>query len=543
MPPPGGGGFPPPPPPPDPGPGQIVVSGTVSFDNVPFSATAADGLDFANTDDQAPVRGATVEAIDDATGNVLGITQTDGAGAYAFALPANFNVHMRVKAELVRAGTPAWDFRVLDNTDGSALYALDGPAFNTGAVATLDIGDLHAPSGWNVGAGQYDQPRSAAPFAILDMAYQNIGFILATDADSIFAPLELFWSPGNNPSNGTGDPEVDFPAGDIGTTFYWSEDPVAGLPAAIYILGAADTDTDEFDRHVLAHEWGHYFQENFARDDTLGGSHSLSSKLDLTVAFSEAWGDAFSAMASDDPLYRDSFGGAQANDFQIDMESNALGGANPGWFSEGSIASVLYDLYDDDVDGETAEVSFTSIRAALEGTADTDSLTSIYPFVLSLVSLEPAQAAAIEALLTAQQIEPQPLDDFGPNETNNGGNANNLPPYTVIAVGGTQRLCTTGSPTEYYNALGNRRYLRLDVAMTQPVTITVAGAAPNASFDPDIFIYAQGEELGGDEAIGPSTITGLTLDPGTYVIEAYDSRWIEPDTAGTRCFNVTVTSP
>ena len=145
-------------------------------------------------------------------------------------------------------------------------------------------------------------------------------------------------------------------------------------------------------------------------------------------------------MASDDPLYRDSFGGAQANDFPDRHGIKCAGRGQPGWFSEGSIASVLYDLYDDDVDGETAEVSFTSIRAALEGTADTDSLTSIYPFVSSLVSLEPAQAAAIEALLTAQQIEPQPLDDFGPNETNNGGNANNLPPYTVIAVGGTQRF-------------------------------------------------------------------------------------------------------
>ena len=176
---------------------------------------------------------------------------------------------MRVKAELVSAGTPAWDFRVLDNTDGNALYALDGPAFNTGAVATLDIGDLHAPSGWNVGAGQYDQ--AAKRGAIRDSRCHVSEHRLhpGTDADSIFAPLELFWSPGNNPSNGTGDPEIDFPAGDIGTTFYWSEDPVAALPAAIYILGAADTDTDEFDRHVLAHEWGHYFQDNFARDDSL----------------------------------------------------------------------------------------------------------------------------------------------------------------------------------------------------------------------------------------------------------------------------------
>lgn len=550
LPPPSGGGFPPPPPLPDPSPGQIVVSGIVTFDRVPFAAAAGGGLDFAAVNDTAPVRGATVEAINEADGAVLATTTSSDTGAFAFALPASLNVHIRVKAELVRTGTPAWDFRVLDNTDGNALYALDGPAFNTGTAATLDIGDLHAASGWDSGSNSYpnDGARSAAPFAILDTVYNNLGLVLGTDASTVLPPLELFWSPANTPNPGTGDPDTDLPAGDIGTTFYLASDGTVGSLPAIYILGAQDDDTDEFDSHVLAHEWGHYFQDNFARDDSLGGDHALDSLLDLTVAFSEGWGDTFSAMASGDPLYRDSFNTAQAMDFAFDLESQPAP-ATPGWFSESSIGSLLYDFYDGaGADAEPVQVSFASLWSALDTMADTDAFTGIHPFVRALTAIEPTQQAGIEALLAAQNIEPQPSDDFAPNETNDGGDAQNLPVYRPIAVnGGAQRLCTTGSPAAFYDALGNRRYLRLDiVGLAQTVTISVTRSAPNAALDPDVFIYAQGDELAGNDDPGPtSTISALTLQAGTYVIEAYDFAWIgdPPAPAGTGCFNISVTSP
>ncbi|MEZ5459313.1 MAG: hypothetical protein R3E65_08385 [Steroidobacteraceae bacterium] len=52
--------------------------------------------------------------------------------------------------------------------------------------------------------------------------------------------------------------------GEIGTTFF-----TPGTPDRIFVLGRADIDTDEFDQHVIAHEWGHYYQDNFSRDDSL----------------------------------------------------------------------------------------------------------------------------------------------------------------------------------------------------------------------------------------------------------------------------------
>jgi hypothetical protein len=559
LPPPTGGGFPPPPPPPDPGPGQILIQGDVTFDKVPFGALGT-GLDFAATDDTAPVRGATVELLDAATSAVLGVSQTSSTGEFAFAVARNTNVFVRVKAELLRATTPTWDFKVLDNTSGNALYAIESPAFNTGSVATLDIGNLHAASGWNLGTGSYDAPRSAAPFAILDIAYRNVGLVLTAAPATEFPALQLFWSPANDTDEGVGDPLVDYPAGDIIATFYEStEEAQNGIPA-IYILGAADLDTDEFDDHVLAREWGKYFLDNFSRDDSVAGDHDFEISLDLTVAFSEAWANAFSGIESVDPIYRDSFDTGQSADFSFDMESNTLAvddGGTPGWFNEGSLTSFIYDLFDAADDGETLQISFASLQTALQQMATTDALTSIYPFVRRLSVIESAVAPDIEALLAAQDVLPQPVaDDFGSGETNDGGDVRNLPLYTDITInGGAQRLCTTGSTVRYYNALGNRRYLRLEVlGVAQDVTITVAGSAPNASGDPDVFIFRQGIELASDERLGgPAVLPNpdvipvqpLTLEPGVYVIEAYDFRWIQfpPAAAGTRCFNVTVTSP
>jgi len=32
----------------------------------------------------------------------------------------------------------------------------------------------------------------------------------------------------------------------------------------LYILGDANSDTDEFDDHVIIHDWGHYFEDKFS---------------------------------------------------------------------------------------------------------------------------------------------------------------------------------------------------------------------------------------------------------------------------------------
>jgi hypothetical protein len=57
---------------------------------------------------------------------------------------------------------------------------------------------------------------------------------------------------------------VSYAAGHIGTS-HWNG-------SALYILGKADVDTDEFDDHVIVHEWGHYFESTLPSIEASAGS-------------------------------------------------------------------------------------------------------------------------------------------------------------------------------------------------------------------------------------------------------------------------------
>ena len=134
----GGGGDAPAPPPGS----TVAVSGQITFDRVP--AVAGQGLVYAQTVVQ-PARGVTVELLQ--AGTVSASTTTDAAGNYSFgSAPANTDVSIRVRAEMLRVGTPSWNFRVVDNVNGEALYTLAGAVFNTGSANVTR--NLHAASGW-----------------------------------------------------------------------------------------------------------------------------------------------------------------------------------------------------------------------------------------------------------------------------------------------------------------------------------------------------------------------------------------------------------
>ncbi|MEZ5459312.1 MAG: hypothetical protein R3E65_08380 [Steroidobacteraceae bacterium] len=68
------------------------------------------------------------------------------------------------------------------------------------------------------------------------------------------------------------------------------------------------------------------------------------------MAFSEGWGNAFAGMARNDPVYRDSFDLGQRLGFSIDVENNNNPNA-AGWFNEGSVQSIFWDLFDANSDG------------------------------------------------------------------------------------------------------------------------------------------------------------------------------------------------
>src|SRR5690606_21748751 len=170
--------------------------------------------------------------------------------------------------------------------------------------------------------------------------------VLAAAPETRFPPLTLHWSPNNVPSRGV-DGKPDFASGEIGSSLF---SPLSG----IFLLGAAESDTDEYDRHVIAHEWAHYLEHALGRSDSIGGPHTRGDQLDMRTAFSEGFANAFSAMALGDTRYVDVLGPGQAHGFAFDIEgpfdSNPQPNPHPGWFSEESVQELVYDLFDAEQD-------------------------------------------------------------------------------------------------------------------------------------------------------------------------------------------------
>jgi hypothetical protein len=504
-----------------------TLSGQVTFDFVPFKTSPNTGLDYGHIASR-PARGVVVEAIDTAGGTlVLAATVTDASGNYSLSLVPGIDVFLRVKAEMRKAasaGSPSsWDFQVRDNTNSSALYAISGTSFSTSAAGTHN---LHAPVAFS-GAAYTD--RRAAPFVVLDSVYQAFNMSLAAEPSLVFPPLNLYWSTLNR-----GVPEDPLTCtvaqGCISVTHYET-----GPAEGIYIQGMENDDTDEYDTHVIVHEWGHYFQDKFSRDDSIGGPHSLGNRLDARVAFSEGWGNALSGMALTDPVYRDSSGPQQAAEFNFSVESATT--SAPGWFSETSVQGVLYDVFDAQADGADAvNLGFTPIFDVITNDVRTsDALTTIYPFARGLKARQPALAGNIDSLLAAQSIvgvHPSPTlsPDFGSAEVNDGGDARNLPIYVPIVVGMvatvTSRAAASTDASTRFNKLGNRRYLVFSLAAAHAVSIGVttpgcAGATPTR--DPDVVLFHAGSEIGRAETFGCDTLTPPgALAAGVYVIETYE---------------------
>jgi hypothetical protein len=517
----------------------VTVTGKITFDRPPFKG-GENGLDMDNPI-SSPARGVVVEAIDAGTNAVLASANTDASGNYALTVAANRSIFVRAKAQLTSTSASTFNFRVLNNTNSDALYALDGSSFNTGTANITR--NLNAPTGWS-GTG-YTSDRAAAPFAILDTIYSAKELIQSANPTGDLPALDLYWSPNNRATAN----KLCVDTGDIGTSFYQlgndTDDCSQPLLAGIYILGdyaSGAGDTDEFDDHVIAHEFGHYVEDQFARSDSFGGYHGPSDRLDLRVAFSEGWGDAFSAMTTDDPVYRDSQHGVSTN-FNIDMESD---GSPDGWFSEGSIAEVLWDLFDPaNEPGDTVALGFTPIYNALAAERNTNALTSIFPMVNALHTQNPAQSSAIATLLANEGING--TDDFGSGETNDGGDMSVLPIYRDISIGDLVNVCSTLLNGNNANDLGNDKFFRFTTTSNAMVAITVTGsAAPSggpsvAATDPDIYIFKQGSVEAVADGIGPTeSVAQHSFASGTYIIDVYDADLGSATDTTRRCMNVSL---
>jgi hypothetical protein len=503
----------------------INVSGRITFDRVHHASGGS--LDYSHIT-QDPVRGAVVEAM--CNNSLVTSTSTDINGDYSVTVPGGTdNLLLRVKAQMLQTSTASWNFRVIDNTAGGALYALTSSVFNTGADNL--VLDLNAASGWAGTA--YTATRAAAPFAILDSVYDAFRKVLAENATTQFPALNLNWSVNNVDSSG------NVAIGQIGTSYF--------LDNEIFILGAANSDTDEYDDHVVIHEWGHYFEYNFSRADNIGGSHSLGDVLDIRVAFGEGFGNAYSAIASDDPIYADANGPLQASGFTINMEANCPGvDTNRGWYSECSVQSILYDLYDGVTgDADALTMGFTPLYNVLVNQQkNTPAMTSIFSFIHALKQNNTSSVTDINALLEAQSIDGSLLTDiYGSGQvTNNSGSADALPVYKLATVGGAAVNVCSSSEFQVYNGYEVSRFIKFNLPGPQSLLITaVKTASTGTGRDPDLVLYRNGAQIAIAETtvLNSETLSVSNLSAGDYVLELYD--YGNRDTGvGSTCYNVTL---
>ncbi len=510
-----------------PPPAAVTISGSITFDHVPFN-TSNSALDYDNiTQDPAP--GLTLEALS-STGAVLQSTVTDANGNYSVEVNPNTDVRIRVKAEMLQTSGAQWNVRVVDNTSSGALYSLQGSLATSGTVNSTR--NLNAASGW--GGSSYTSTRAAGPFAILAPIYESLQRIVAVDPDVVFPFIDFNWSVNNRPGmNDNLSFDQNIANGDIGTSSYVTS---SNGDRRVLILGAANTDTDEYDEHVVIHEWGHYFEDQLSRSDSIGGPHSLGDRLDPRVALGEGFGNALSGMLTDDPFYRDSFGSGQASGFQINVESNNY--FNEGWFNEGSVQSILYDIYDTDDDGsDTISAGLEPIYNVLTSPSytGTDFFTTIFTFLDEYRANNPADVSAVNALTTTQSISGTNVE--ATDETNTGSVSNALPLYQSIPVNGTDTEVCVTTTAGTTNKLGNRVYLTFDVTSPGLHTLRATRTSGSSSTDPDFFVFRSGTLL----AIGQSGAPNTETDPinlttaGQHIIDLFDFN------DGQACFDFRIT--
>jgi hypothetical protein len=505
----------------------VSISGNITFDLIPFHQYS-DGLDFDNTY-ASVARGIRVEAIDN-NGSVVASNSTDNNGNYNLTTQKDLDLRVRVSAKMLNTSSTAWDVQVLDNTTSiggeNPVYVTDSSTF----ISSQDIvKNIHLPSGRN---GQNNGIRSAAPFAILDIIYESMQTVASIEPTIVFPPLKVFWSPKNNAASGSVED------GDLSSSFFQ-------IPNEIYILGDEDSDTDEYDRHVLAHEWIHYFEHNFSRTDSLGGYHSVDGKLDMRVAYSEGLANAISGIITDDSVYRDSNSFWPYFGWSMDMESNLF--YNSGWFNEGSIQSIIYDLYDSISDGaDNIALGFGPIFNTLTSAnyINDDYQISIFSFTQYLKDQQsPANRVKIDSLMNAQQIYGTGTNGSG--ETNNGGIASTLPLYPQIFSNSASKQVCYNNSAGVLNKLGNRAFLLFDVPSNGIYNI---GMTPtelaSASLDADLAIHKQGVTIGRDFStnFNGSANLYIYLTSGKHIIESgvWDPDQIVP--LGNYCFNIAVTN-
>ena len=523
----------------------------VVYDRVPYckpDTCGFVGLDYANTV-QKPVRFAKAVVLDaDSEEIVVDNLRTDAAGNLSFSVATNATFIVRVYAESTGDGAASWGLRIVDNegrdqAGNYRVYVMQSAAVNADSVdARLT---LSAESGW--GLTSYTRTRSAAPFAILDSMISATLYALQGRSALSFEPIDVYWSEANTLDN-------------VGTSYFSG--------TYIMILGDAGVDTDEYDESVIIHEWGHYLQTILSRDDSIGGPHGSGDLLDMRVAFSEGWANAYSGLASNRDVYSDTSGRNQGDGFTLSLETELTTneGGIKGWYSEDSVQYIVFDLFDQgESDDDALALPVSAMIASMVDFMPKQAVaTSIFGFGAGVIAAQNTQTRAIMTLFNREDIGLglTTLSVAGVGESNSAQEYTEvidvadytLPIFTVLDNSLiSKEICQTAATNNNQrtlgvdNKLGAYRFVQFEIgtAGDYNVALITTATPPDATGDPDFGIYNASGLVGPDpEALtfnANSESHTLRLAKGLYWAWLHDFNNYEPGSqSGRYCHRLEV---
>ncbi len=458
----------------------VTISGKIEYERVHATHnSSSSGLDYNNITTETAKQ--IIVKVIDSMGNTIATTSTDDNGNYSFVqLPKETLLKIRVYAKLLKSSR--WDVKVIDNTNENAQYVLEGALVNTGT--SNSIRNLKATA----------NDKKSPPFAILDSIYLSMKKVLGADDSIVFPPLNMNWTVNNVES---------------GTYFDGNDN--------IMIQGDQNGDSDEYDNHVIIHEWGHYFEAKFSRADSIGGQHGYGDSLDIRLAFGEGWGNAWSAIATDDPIYFDTF---QSSGWNMNIETASKN--NPGWFSEASVQRILYDLYDSNDDGfDTLSLGFKPLYNVFVGAQKTTpAFTTIFSFIKALKDENVDEQGAIDSIVGSESIATI-TDIWGTGRSNRVSSY----PYHDLEVGGSVNI-TINTNDGLFNKLGNHQYVKFNIATAGNYAIRV-NQTNGTNSDPDFVWYKTSpfRWLNKSDGVPNSGVeeTSTYFEDGKYILDIIDA--------------------
>ncbi|MCA8914818.1 MAG: hypothetical protein KDB90_05360 [Planctomycetes bacterium] len=488
-------------------PVALTISGNVSYDRLLVTAA---GLDTASPANEV-AQDVLVEAVAWYDLNtVFASTSTDASGDYTLNFSTIADYFIRARAQCGTA--PDIDRVYHSQTSPPIVHAVPSPLLNRAAGSQTV--NLHA-------TGDLPNDRAGA-FAALDTVRR-----LRAAASGSFAslgPLDLFWAPGNIGTrvlkNGSGQT--------ITMTTVTGLDGPMGNPS-IYLIGGSsadplNSDHDEFDESVIAHEWASFLQLTQSRDNNFGGAH-FGEELLPTAAYSEGVVTAIGLALLGTSLYRDTvgyIGGTTGLQFEFDMESGVIPGTGVGYGNEFEITRATWDLFDGgtgspaDGDGDPSNIAladFLSSFAALKTRTAPYEVAWMPSLLQQLIDDTFLNQTDANTIMTAQGAQ------FPPP-----GGADPFPALLIVGAAATSGMLDAWSGTDPNSILGPQAngVFRLELAATQSVTIDVTNTTAGYSslaHRLDLTVHDLERNILGQSVGGaPNKTVALNLTAGTYII-------------------------